>query len=71
MSTPLEDYQTLLANHDWYSDLSDDSRVYRESQRQYRIILEQALDLDPELDIFNSFAPEEYKLTVNPISDVF
>ena len=54
-------YRDLLKNHDWYSEYSDDQRVWEKGSEEYQKIIQMAEQIDTDYSIFNEYAPEEYK----------
>jgi len=59
------DYRKLLKNHDWYSEYSDDTRVYEKGSVEYTQIMCMAQQVDIDYKIFNEYAPDEYKKESN------
>lgn len=57
-------YRGLLKNHDWYSEYSDDQRVWEKGSEEYQKIIKMAEQIDTDYSIFNEYAPEEYKRSV-------
>lgn len=54
-------YRDLLKNHDWYSEYSDDHRMWEKSSLEYTEINRIAANMDRDYKIFNEYAPNEYK----------
>ena len=54
-------YRGLLKNHDWYSEYSDDYRVWQKASEEYTKIICMAQQIDMDYKIFNEYAPDEYK----------
>jgi hypothetical protein len=54
-------YRSLLKNHDWYSEYSDDHRVWQKASEEYTKIICMAQQIDSDYKIFNEYAPDEYK----------
>lgn len=57
-------YRGLLKNHDWYSEYSDDQRVWEKGSEEYQKIIKMAEQIDTDYSIFNEYAPDEYKRSV-------
>lgn len=60
--TPLQDYLRRLKGHDWYYAYSDDGSVYRRGSAAASALSELRQKLDPDSTIWNSHAPEDYKI---------
>ena len=57
-------YRGLLKNHDWFSEYSDDQRVWEKGSTEYQKIIQMAEQIDTDYSIFNEYAPDEYKRSV-------
>ena len=55
------DYRKLLKHHDWFSEYSDDHRVWQRASEEYNQIVILQSTLDPDYKIYNEYAPDEYK----------
>lgn len=67
----MDEYINLLKTHDWYYNYSDDHRVWRAGEEEYKKIMELSKLYDPTREIFRqymtlcmvleskSFTPEE------------
>lgn len=56
-----QEYIKLLQNHDWYSEYSDDQRVWENGSIEYQKILDMQIFNDKDWSIYNTYAPDEYK----------
>ena len=54
----------FVKNHDWYSEYSDDQRVWEKGSEEYQKIIKMAEQIDTDYSIFNEYAPDEYKRSV-------
>jgi len=54
----LEEFETVLKNHDWFSAMSDDHRVWKRGQEEFKKIREM-VNQQPEFEnIFNQYKEE-------------
>jgi len=54
----LEEFETVLKNHDWFSAMSDDHRVWKRGQEEFKKIREM-VNQQPEFEnIFNQYMKE-------------
>jgi len=54
----LEEFETVLKNHDWFSAMSDDHRVWKRGQEEFKKIREM-VNQQPEFEnIFNQYKKE-------------
>lgn len=51
----LQDYETLLKNHDWYYMMSEDSHVYRIGSHSYSNIKQLSDSSEKHLELFNQY----------------
>jgi len=51
----LQDYETLLKNHDWYYMMSEDSTIYRIGSRSYDDIKKLSNSSEKHLELFNQY----------------
>ena len=58
-------YRKELSSHEWFYQYSDDPTAYRAGQKSNRTITAMRALIDPSGDIWNQFAPDEFK--VKPI----
>lgn len=56
-----QQYRKLLKNHDWFSEYSDDHKVWEKASVEYTKIICMAQQIDSDYKIFNEYAPDEYK----------
>jgi hypothetical protein len=57
----IETYKTALRRHDWFHPHSDDYLVCRRGQDDLDFICRMQKAVDPDYEIWNSIAPEEYR----------
>jgi hypothetical protein len=62
----IEEYKTLLKNHDWFYEYSDDYSVWEKGTAEKDKLLQIQKQIDPTGSIWNSFAPKECQLTTKP-----
>jgi hypothetical protein len=60
----IEIYTSLLKNHDWFHDYSDDHSVWVNGKNQRSALLEMQKQVDPNAAIWNGIAPDMFKLTI-------
>ena len=54
----LEEFETVLKKHDWFSAMSDDHRVWKRGQEEFKKIREM-VNQQPEFEnIFNQYKKE-------------
>jgi len=54
----LEEFEIVLKNHDWFSAMSDDHRVWKRGQEEFKKIREM-VNQQPEFEnIFNQYKKE-------------
>jgi hypothetical protein len=76
MTPEEEKYVQLLKSHDWYYDYSDDHRVWRAGSAAYSQLRGMQKNLDPQGEIWNKYAPDDYKIKppapadINPLPPV-
>ena len=58
----IEQYKTLLRQHDWSYDYSDHYGTWVKGKEQRAVISALARSIDPDYAIWNSIAPEGYKI---------
>ncbi len=58
----LEQYKAALAHHDWSYDYSDDYSAWCRGKAQRDAICRMQRELDPDYSIWNSIAPEGYRI---------
>ena len=56
-----QQYRKLLKHHDWFSEYSDDHKVWEKASVEYTQIICMAQQIDSDYKIFNEYAPDEYK----------
>lgn len=56
-----QQYRKLLKHHDWFSEYSDDHKVWEKGSIEYTQIMCMAQQIDSDYKIFNEYAPDEYK----------
>jgi hypothetical protein len=57
----LDRYRTMLREHDWSFEYSDDQRVWRLGRLAQEQLEFLQRELDPDFTIWNSIAPEGYR----------
>jgi len=62
MNDKLQRYREHLKSHDWFHAYSDDGRVYNEGRNSLMRLTEQQRDLDRDFEVWNEYAPGEYKV---------
>jgi len=53
-----EYYRSLLANADWYYEMSDDYNVWKRGNDTFKILYPQQRYLDPDGSIWNEYRPK-------------
>ena len=61
METRVQEYKDRLKRHDWFYDYSDDHGVYTRGSNSIMKIYELAKEIDPKWEIFNQYAPDQFK----------
>jgi len=56
-----DDYKSLLAQHDWYYDYSDDHSVWQRGNRERDTLYKYQDAVDPDYKIWNEYAPEMFQ----------
>ena len=56
-----QQYRKLLKHHDWFSEYSDDHKVWEKASVEYTQIICMAQQIDSDYKIFNQYAPDEFK----------
>jgi len=54
----LEEFETVLKNHDWFSAMSDDHRVWKRGQEEFKKIREMVNEQPEFENIFNQYKEE-------------
>lgn len=54
----MDEYINLLKIHDWYYVFSDDHRVWKAGEEQYKKIMALAKEHDPSFEIFRQYMKE-------------
>lgn len=54
----MDEYIKLLQSHDWFYNYSDDHRVWRAGEEQYKKIMALAKEHDPSFEIFRQYMKE-------------
>lgn len=62
METKIQEYKDLLKKHNWFYDYSDNHGVYTRGSNSIIKIDELAKDVDPNYEIYNEFAPDQFKI---------
>lgn len=57
-----QEYRENLARHDWTYNYSDDYGVWRKGDTMYKLLSATQKRLDPDFAIWNSIAPEDYRI---------
>jgi hypothetical protein len=60
--TNLEKYKQALKAHDWYYAFADGYNEYDKGKEQRNKLHEMARDLDPDFNIWNEAAPDQFKV---------
>ena len=55
-------YRRLLKQHDWTYDFSEDPKIYTRGREQRNTLSLLRLQLDPNADIWDEYAPDLCKL---------
>lgn len=64
---PVEAYRKLLQSHDWQYDRADDHRVWTRGHYERQALIALRNRHDPDLAIWNSVAPAEFRLEDVPL----
>lgn len=59
----IDQYKQRLSSHDWSYEYSDDHSVWSRGRDERQRLSAQARQLDPDYTIWNSLAPEGYRIT--------
>jgi len=54
----IEEFETVLKNHDWFSAMSDDHRVWKRGQEEFAKIREIVKENPQFENIFNQYVEE-------------
>ena len=54
----MDDYISKLKNHDWYYDMSDDHKVWKQGSDAHKEIMRLKKVLDPDGKIYNKYSPK-------------
>lgn len=61
----MEKYKSLLTYHDWFYDYSDDHNVWTKGAKERAELRALQQNLDPDYEIWNTFAPDDFKFKKN------
>jgi hypothetical protein len=59
----IADYRHKLKEHDWSFEYSDDQGVWRQGRKELGELQQLQRQLDPDYAIWNSIAPEGYRVS--------
>ena len=59
--TILKSYIDDLKHHDWYYNFSDDHQAWKVGSATQSRLLEVAKSIDPEFQVRNTIAPDQFK----------
>lgn len=59
-------YVEALRNHDWSFAHSSDMKAYRRGRESLEALRQAQVLLDPDLGLWNRYAPEEHQVHVMP-----
>ena len=54
-------YRSLLQDHDWYYEYSDDHNIYTRGETERSDLRRMQEKIDEDFSIWNEYAPKEFK----------